>query len=170
MQNSVYNTVLLWRNGGEQDYCMCLAYICRQIPIKDKLEEWSAVSRNGYWAEQMSGLRGWLFTIYLFRASPLWNTHYFSHLLSMNYSSSFVSCLCDLFRGLVRKWWLMGRAWQVEYNGHYLALLGVKPQFQGLGFLCTEILILVPELKHLMPIAFCLQAFSSGRYLGVGLA
>lgn len=120
MQNSVYNTVLLWRNGGEQDYCMCLAYICRQIPIKDKLEEWSAVSRNGYWAEQMSGLRGWLFTIYLFRASPLWNTHYFSHLLSMNYSSSFVSCLCDLFRGLVRKWWLMGRAWQVEYNGHYL--------------------------------------------------
>lgn len=56
---------------GEQDCCMCLAYICRQIPIKDKLEEWSAVSRNGYWAEQMSGLGGWLFTIYLFRASPL---------------------------------------------------------------------------------------------------
>lgn len=94
----------------------------------------------------MSGLRGWLFTIYLFRASPLWNTHYFSHLLSMNYSSSFVSCLCDLFHGLVRKWWLMGRAWQ-STTAITLALLGVKPQFQGLSFLCTKILILVPELN-----------------------
>lgn len=115
---------------GEQDYCMCLANICRWISIKDKLEEWLAASRNGYWAEQVTGLGRWLFTIYLFIASLLWKTHYFSHLLSMNYSSAFVSCLCDLFHGLVRKWWLMVRAWQVEYNGHYLSIT-MGPNFKG---------------------------------------
>lgn len=40
----------------KQEYCMRLAYVCRKIPIKDK--KWLDVSRNEYWAEQMTGLGG----------------------------------------------------------------------------------------------------------------
>lgn len=78
-KNSVYSAAPPCKtNEGKQENWMCLACMCGRIPTKGKWAQWLAVSRNGYWAEQMTGLGVWLFTIYLFIAPLLGKTLFFS--------------------------------------------------------------------------------------------
>lgn len=79
VQYSVYNTEPLCKKWWEtRKLCVWLACMCRKIAVKYKLEQRLAVSRNGFWAEQMTGLEVWLFTIYLFIGPLLWKTLFFS--------------------------------------------------------------------------------------------
>ena len=47
----------------------------------------------------------------------------------------------------------------MEYNGHHPGI-GDGPQLQGLGFLRTKVLVLAPQWKQLIPVAFYLKLWS----------
>lgn len=142
------------KNERKQECCICLICICRKMPIKGKLEHWLAVGRNGYWAEQVTELERWLFTIYLLIAPLLWKIHYFSHFsqwtpIPASYQV-YVTFVMDWYKMMADGQGLTGGVqWPLPWHCY-------GPQFQGLSFFCMKTLVLAPELTCLMPIAFYL--------------